>query len=91
MIDGKNGKLSVHVEYIKDCLENLRSLFSSRLSVNRKVVKRKKKKEKRKKKKENKKETKRRQEIPLKFNDGSSILLRKVNRFRESIITSSLP
>ena len=89
MIDGKNGKLSVHVEYIKDCLENLRSLFSSRLSVNRKVVKRKKKKEK--KKKENKKETKRRQEIPLKFNDGSSILLRKVNRFRESIITSSLP
>lgn len=84
MIDGKNGKLSVHVEYIKDCLENLRSLFSSRLSVNRKVVKRKKKKE-------NKKETKRRQEIPLKFNDGSSILLRKVNRFRESIITSSLP
>ena len=89
MIDGKNGKLSVHVEYIKDCLENLRSLFFSRLSVNRKVVKRKKKKEK--KKKENKKETKRRQEIPLKFNDGSSILLRKVNRFRESIITSSLP
>ena len=55
MIDGKNGKLSVHVEYIKDCLENLRSLFSSRLSVNRKVVKRKKKKEKRKKKKEKRK------------------------------------
>lgn len=81
MIDGKNRKLLLRAKCIKDRLENPCSSFSSRLSVNRKVVKWKKKKKKKKK----------RQEIPLKFNGGSSILLRKVNRFRESIITSSLP
>lgn len=46
MIDGKNRKLLLHVKCIKDRLENPCSSFSSRLSVNRKVVKRRKKKKK---------------------------------------------
>lgn len=50
MIDGKNRKLLLRAKCIKDRLENPCSSFSSRLSVNRKVVKWKKKKKKKKEK-----------------------------------------
>lgn len=46
MIDGKNRKLLLRAKCIKDRLENPCSSFSSRLSVNRKVVKWKKKEKK---------------------------------------------